>query len=229
MKILYVSPHPDDECDNAGGTLTMLSRHNDIYVFYLTDGRLGSPNPAERGDELARIRKDEALKGLTVLGIDQSNAYFFNYPDGALSKFIYDGVKTIMPVLKRISPDIVFYPSTLDIHPDHWAAGKIIVAAIGKSRLNPGQLSYLNWEPRPSIDVGIMLKYIKWKTLRKKAIYVRVTDFKDIKFKCMEKHESQLRYLNESYIDRFFNADYERFYIERKTPNMDLLASLLHA
>jgi LmbE family N-acetylglucosaminyl deacetylase len=225
MKILYVSAHPDDECDNAGGTLAKLSKHNDIYIIYFTDGRLGSPYPEERGDKLALIRKKEAMEGLKVLGIDPNKAYFLEYPDGELSKFISDAVKKVIPILQNISPNVIFYPSTFDAHPDHWAAGKIMKEAIHEARIQADQLSYLNWEPKISRNLKITLRYLEWKISMKKAIYVNIEEFMDVKFEAIKKHESQIKYFDNQYIEKFFKSKYERFYVEKSYSNLKEIIS----
>ncbi|BDB97875.1 PIG-L deacetylase family protein [Saccharolobus caldissimus] len=203
MKVVFISPHPDDECDNAGGTLARLvKRGNGVYVIYLTDGSMGSPIAGERGKILVEKRKKEALEGLKVLGI--SNVPFFlDFPDSKLKFYINEAKNYVSEIFKSLSPDVVFYPSIFEAHPDHRAGYYIAKQAIIGLRIS--EFTYLNWPP---------LRRILWK-LSLKRILVDIKEFKEVKLKAMMMHESQFKYLDRDYIRRFFETDFERFYVER--------------
>ena len=213
MRILFVAPHPDDECDNAGGTLAKLSKSHEIYIVYLTDGSAGSPKPEERGEKLAEIRRREALEGLKVLGIKSENAFFLNYPDTKLRFYIWEASEKVAEILKNVDPSLIIYPSLLDGHVDHWSGGYITRVAIRKVGISVNELSYLNWLPIPSRSVFDAVKYILI-PFRKK-ILVDVREYKRVKLEAMKKHESQFKYLDAEYIKKFFESDYETFYVER--------------
>ncbi|MGC9113272.1 PIG-L deacetylase family protein [Acidilobus sp.] len=107
-RVLFVAPHPDDECINAGGLLSMLlSLGHEVHAVYMTDGRLGSPRPEERGDALAARRRQEALKALDVLGVPRSNAVFLNFRDGELINHVGEAARTLSDVLTSLRPDLV--------------------------------------------------------------------------------------------------------------------------
>ena len=218
-KLLYIAPHPDDECDNGGGLLAMKAREGyDIYVVYMTDGRLGSPKPEERGVELAKRRMREAYEALKVLGIPADHAIFLNYPDGELRRFINEAVVKLKDILARIKPDEVVHPSIYEVHPDHWASAVITIRALKELGLKVKEYSYLNYEPsltrlRRLKRIDVLIKLIKYKLSRKKVMMVNIAQYKEIKHECMKRHESQYRYLSRDYIDKYFNSDYERYFI----------------
>lgn len=218
MRILFISPHPDDECDNAGGTLAKLAKSHEIYIVYMTDGSAGSPNPEERGEKLAEIRRKEALEGLKVLGIKKDNAFFLNYPDTKLRFHIREASERVARILREIKPNIIIYPSLLDGHNDHWSGGYITRIAIRKVGITVNELSYLNWLPIPSKSVFDAIKYLLIPFHRK--IKVDVREYKRIKLEAMKKHESQFKYLDADYTKKFFDSDYETFYVERIVNDM---------
>ena len=224
MLIIYVAPHPDDECFR-GGTLAMLAGlGEEIYVVYMTDGSMGSPKPEERGKKLAERRKKETLEGLKVLGISAERAMFFDYPDGRLNKFKRKATERLSKLLSEVKPDLVIYPSTLDAHPDHSASGEITKISISKAKLNVTELSYLVHMPRVNRNlistVKNMLKYIKLITIpSNRIITVNITKYKNIRLEAIKKHESQYKYFLELPVNkdllRFFDNDYETFFIEK--------------
>ena len=224
MHVVYIAPHPDDECFR-GGTLAMLARlGEEIYVVYMTDGSMGSPKPEERGKKLAEKRKREALEGLKVLGISTNRAIFFDYPDGKLKKFKMEATERLSKLLSEIKPDLVIYPSTLDAHPDHESSGEIAKSSIIKAKLNVTELSYLVHMPRIHRNliwsVKNILKYIRLITIpRNRIITVNITEYKGIRLEAIKKHESQYKYFLELPINKdllhFFDKDYETFFIEK--------------
>ncbi|BCU70024.1 PIG-L deacetylase family protein [Stygiolobus caldivivus] len=217
MRVLYVSPHPDDECDNAGGTLASLARRHEVFIVYLTDGSAGSPYPEERGKKLAEVRKSEALAGLEVLGVNRERAFFFGYPDGNLKSFLWEASRKLLTLLDEVRPEVVIYPSVLDAHPDHWSGGYITKSALRESGLAATELSYLNWVPEPSRGLIDLIKYTMILLYPKdKVVKVDVREYKQVKLEAMRRHASQFKYLTPDYIKRFFETDYETFFIERE-------------
>ncbi len=59
----------------------------------------------------------------------------------------------------------------------------------------------------------------------KKAIYVNIEEFMDMKFGAIKKNESQIKYFDDQYIEKFFNSKYERFYVEKSYSNLKEIIS----
>lgn len=117
--ILVISPHPDDDVIGCGGTIRLhvLSGHT-VFVAYLTDGEGGIKDGKNNGVEL---RKLEAIKSTTMLGVDESNLFFFHLTDGHLinqTEVNYD----FRNLVSFIKPDVIYLPSFLETHQDHYAA-----------------------------------------------------------------------------------------------------------
>lgn len=74
-KIMVLVPHEDDEINLIGGTLPLLIKAGaKVKVVYLTNGDFYYK---------ADIRIKEAIKALSVLGIDDNDVVFLGYPDGS--------------------------------------------------------------------------------------------------------------------------------------------------
>ncbi|BCU68027.1 PIG-L family deacetylase [Sulfolobales archaeon HS-7] len=207
MRLLFVAPHPDDECDNAGGTLLRLSRRGvEIAVLYLTDGRKGSPCSWERGKRLAEIRRAEAVAGLKWAGIKRW--FFLSYSDGELIKNVNVAFFQVKRVITEFSPHVIIYPSEFDSHPDHRAGGLIVKKIDYPSLL----LSYVNWGGAKEIA---------------EVLLVPVSDLIQEKLKFGRFHKSQFKYFDGDYIRKFFLAENERFFIKKKV-NLPEFLKLTH-
>lgn len=98
-RVLFLSPHPDDETLSAGGMLQDVLKHGgDVAVVFLTNGD-GFPWDVRYSSgklnvnasaylKLGRERQSEASLATNALGIAGSNVYFLGFPDRGL-KSVY--------------------------------------------------------------------------------------------------------------------------------------------
>lgn len=95
-KVLFVSPHPDDETLAAGGLLQDIqARGGQVYVVFLTNGdgfaidaRATHRNLSAKPADMLRLgqrRMQEAKNATHALGIPASHVYFLGFPDRGLS------------------------------------------------------------------------------------------------------------------------------------------------
>jgi LmbE family N-acetylglucosaminyl deacetylase len=105
-RILVFAPHPDDETLATGGVIaSALARCNpeQVRVVVATNGdasRLAamtaSRRPPTRSQQLAlaRLRQQESLAALRILGMAPDNVQFWGYPDSGLQyiwRYTWDG------------------------------------------------------------------------------------------------------------------------------------------
>ena len=91
-RILVVAPHPDDEALGAAGMIqSALEAGAEVKIVYLTHGEsnelsalfyqkkpmLLKPDFVKIG----RLRKEEAIEAMGLLGVPEKNLIFFGYPD----------------------------------------------------------------------------------------------------------------------------------------------------
>jgi N-acetylglucosamine malate deacetylase 1 len=107
-----------------------------VTAVYMTDGREGNPDLYRAGlpdsvianKELALIatRKEESARAAKILGIQE--LIFLDNPDGKLApaKAV---VQKVRQILQERQPQIVYVPSVLDLHADHWATNQILYLA----------------------------------------------------------------------------------------------------
>ncbi|WP_430459467.1 PIG-L family deacetylase [Thalassolituus sp. LLYu03] len=124
---LVVAPHPDDEIIGMGGALAIAaSKGQKLTLLYLTSGDKGGTK-SERQNEALAVSKE--LNAATV---------FLELPDRGVSCSEHQ-VMALHSVLKELNPDVVFFPSPEEFHPDHRSAAVLTWTALKKSEFT-GQI-----------------------------------------------------------------------------------------
>ena len=116
-RVLFFSPHPDDETLAAGGLISqLLAQKNPLKIVFITRG---NANPSlflkdkkfrflpEKFIETGRAREEEAKRAIKALGGQENNLLFWDYPDGALSSLWKKPKKLIASQTTKLdhSPD----------------------------------------------------------------------------------------------------------------------------
>ncbi len=108
---LILSPHPDDETIGMGGTIAKASsRGIEVYVVELTLG--------ERGGD-PEVRKSEAFKALSILGVSSDKILFAGFPEGSFLEREDEYKRLLTKLFSEIRPITLFVPSPFEYHPDH--------------------------------------------------------------------------------------------------------------
>ncbi len=163
QRILVLAPHMDDEVIGCGGTIRKcVLEGKEVAVVYLTDGRRGNKElvsyrgQGKEGREraLIQIRKDEARRACTILGIKES--YFLDARDGKLRST--PGIrKGLLTLLSSFQPDVVFYPFFLENHVDHRETARILLETTAETDFSFDCYAYEAWTPLyPNCAVDIM-------------------------------------------------------------------------
>ena len=145
MKILAISPHPDDLEIGCGGTLLKYARSEaDITALIMTDGGLGGPA------DLRRQEQDEAAK---LIGVRRVIWGGFEDADLPGDREVIDRIET---VVREIEPTFLFVPFGEDTHQDH---RKVASAALSATRHSRNVLFYecptsVNFHPTIFVDIA---------------------------------------------------------------------------
>lgn len=154
-RVLVLAPHPDDETIGCGGVLTLHRKQGDpVRVVFLTDGGAGDPAGHYPAERYVALRQTEARRAGRVLGV--TDLEFWAYPDGKLGTVAELGER-LEAAVATFAPDIVYYPSSRELHPDHWSAGAQVEALHRAGRLPAPAYAYEIWaalEPTHVIDVS---------------------------------------------------------------------------
>jgi LmbE family N-acetylglucosaminyl deacetylase len=131
-KVLVIFPHPDDEANSLGGTITQfVNKDIEINWLILTKGEKGN-NDAHFNEDLKETRSNEAQKVAKLLGI--KNLSLKDYPDNEVDQFKDELINDIRQTIKEVSPDLVItYDESGGYgHPDHIVVSKVTTELISK-------------------------------------------------------------------------------------------------
>ena len=135
---IIVAPHADDETFGMGGTLLKAKQQGiETHLVVLTDGSQGG-----KIDDLVEVRRQEVRKAADLLGI--ASLKNWSEPDRFLETNS-EIVTRITELILEISPQTVFFPGPLEIHPDHRAACALVWKALQKAKISeqlPTPISY---------------------------------------------------------------------------------------
>jgi len=117
--ILVLSPHPDDETIGCGGTIIKYTNMGiRVKIVFITDGQKGDFQK-RYGQHYICLRRSAAQKAMEILGVKEYE--FWGYEDRLLYQKEKKLSKKILEEVKKFNPDLIFFPSPFEIHPDHRA------------------------------------------------------------------------------------------------------------
>lgn len=175
-RVVVFSPHLDDDVIGCGGTLHKHVRAgHQVAVVYFTDGREGDPsNPDKRRVE--EIRKEEARRATKLLGIE--HLIFLDEPESHL-KSTPKLVETLNGILDELNPDLLYIPSYLENHIDHFEVNRILMALSKRRSFGFNIAAYEVWTPLlPNliVDIGSTVTK-KEEALREYGSQIRQVDY----------------------------------------------------
>jgi LmbE family N-acetylglucosaminyl deacetylase len=195
QKILVLLAHPDDPEFFCGATLVKWAKAgHEITYCLITCGDKGTNDPTITREELCGRRVEEQKAAAAVIGAKKVR--FMGYPDGYVVPDL--GLrKEITRVIRQEKPDIVVTcdPTTLYFfgtrlnHPDHRAAGQVVLDAIFPAVGNPMYFEDLRLEeglePHQVHEVWVSL------TMEPNVI-LDVTEYWETKILALFEHKSQI-------------------------------------
>ncbi|MBI2902340.1 MAG: PIG-L family deacetylase [Candidatus Methylomirabilis oxyfera] len=190
--VLVLAPHPDDETLACGGAIALHAAQGDpVTVVIATDGAAGDPEGHYHRADYPVLRQAESRSAAEILGV--TSIEFWGYPDGRLAGAA-DLTDRLADGLRRIQPTLLYHPSTLEIHADHWALAMAVDRARESHRSLVAAYAYEIWatvQPTHLLDITAV-----WELKRKAA----------------EQYQSQLRYNDYLHKIAGLNA-YRAFYL----------------
>lgn len=133
MRVVFVSPHPDDIEIFCGGTLLYhYYRHDVIHVVMMTRGENGSLNPKLKGAVLRHLRTQEVenrYRNLATVSIT-----WLDMIDGRV-EVNQESIATMAKLLANFSPHIIYLPESQPgyatyPHSDHRHSANIVEQAV---------------------------------------------------------------------------------------------------
>jgi len=194
-KILVFLAHPDDPEFFCGATLARWVDHGHKITYCLfTRGDKGGNEDLMDPVSISNHREVEQKSAAMVLGVNE--VHFLNYPDGYLEanletrKAAVRQIRTVRPeIVVTCDPMNTFFRGDRLNHPDHLAAGRIVLEAIYPAAGNP--LYY----PELISAEGLQPHSIEeaWVSLPAEAnTIIDVTSYWATKIAALHRHESQI-------------------------------------
>ena len=114
-RILVLAPHTDDGEFGCGGSVTrFIDEGKEVYYVAFSTAEESVPDPWPKD-----ILKVEVKEATSRLGILPDNLIIFRYKVRELSYHRQEILEELVRIKKDIRPDLVFLPSSNDLHQDH--------------------------------------------------------------------------------------------------------------
>lgn len=159
-RVMVFAPHPDDEVFGCGGALIQHVLDGDpVQVVVATDGSRGGDL-----EDLAEIRMRESLEAASLIGYPAP--IFLGYPDRGLISD--DGlVSKIQALVEGFGAEIIYAPSSSEIHPDHYALSAAVLKALSGMGRTVSLLLYevgVPLSPNRLLDITLH-QGLKWRAM----------------------------------------------------------------
>ena len=114
MRVLIISPHPDDEVLGCGGTIAKyVDRGDTVYLCMIT-----TVYPPEWSEEYIQNKKIEITNSTEILGI--AKTFFLDLQAVKLDIVPQKQINDLLQkIVNETKPDIVFIPWKGDLNRDH--------------------------------------------------------------------------------------------------------------
>ena len=193
--ILVILAHPDDPEFFCGATLARWAKAgHEISYYLLTCGDKGrnDNNRHIPGNQLRALRHSEERAAAAVLGV--KDVHFLDRDDGTLIPDL-NLRREVVRIIRQFKPDVLVTCDPQNLfatyglnHPDHRAAGQVVLDAVfpaaGNELFFP-ELLKEGWQPHSPKEV--------WASLTSQPnVTLDVTDSWDIKIRALKEHKSQI-------------------------------------
>ena len=158
QKVWVLAPHPDDEVFGCGGAaLIYAAQGAQVQVSVMSSGT-GYAEGAE-AEQIQSTRENETNAALQSMGIEPAS--FWRLPDRGLGQCA-DLAQRLFEQLQSQSYQVVLAPSLNEVHPDHLALTRALIAAFEMCQAAGQPLPYLvQYEVGAPIKPNLLLDISK--------------------------------------------------------------------
>jgi LmbE family N-acetylglucosaminyl deacetylase len=195
QNILVILAHPDDPEFFCGGTLARWARaghHVQYYLLTCGDKGRNDHNKAIPEGELCELRHKEEHAAAAIIGAEA--VHFLDREDGTLVPDL-DLRRDVVRIIRQMKPDILVTCDPQNLfasyglnHPDHRAAGQVVLDAVfpaaGNDLFFPELLAE-GHQPHMPREVWVSLTM-------QPNVTLDITDTWPIKLKALKEHKSQI-------------------------------------
>ncbi len=181
-KFLAIQPHPDDIEIFAGGFIaSMRDKGKEVIYVTVTDGRLGTFDPNITPGELATIRKKEAKKAASVLGVKKH--IFLDYTDGDYLPH-KELRQDFIELIRKEKPDGILLPDPWLPYEAH--LGHIQIGLAGAEAVIFSIMPHFKPEGRPH-----QINFVAFYCTNTPNTFIDITSYFEKKLEAISQHKSQ--------------------------------------
>ncbi|MCX8020625.1 MAG: PIG-L family deacetylase [Chitinophagaceae bacterium] len=143
-KVLALAPHTDDVELGCGATLHALKKKN-AEIHYAAFSLCKESLP--EGFAPDTLRK-ECFSAASIIGIPETQVHFFDFPVRRFAEYRQEILEILIQLRNKIGPELVFIPSSTDLHQDH----QVIFSEAVRAFKNVSVIGYeLPWNETQSL------------------------------------------------------------------------------
>ena len=142
---LVIAPHPDDE--TLGCAVSIMRKREagtPVTVVIVSDGAASDPAPLPPA-ELIVLRKEEARRAVTRLGLRPTDVRFLDVPDTKVGEHIDEVADRLVELINELAPEQLLIPISCEGHPDHDATNVAAREAARRAGFTGQILEYGVW------------------------------------------------------------------------------------
>ncbi len=195
QSILVLLAHPDDPEFFCGATIAKwAAAGHHVQYCLMTCGDKGTKDRSLSSDDLCHTRQQEQQAAAAVLGVEK--VQFLGYPDGYLVPDLRLR-KDVTRAIRQVRPDIIIACDPLNLygggtrlnHPDHRAAGQVVLDAVF-----PAARDHLYFEDllnEEHLEPHVVREV--WVSIPNEAnVTLDVTSFWETKIRALQEHKTQI-------------------------------------
>ncbi len=139
-RVVVLAPHTDDGELGCGGSIAKFIENGyDVYYVAFSSARQSLPE-GYPDDTLVR----EVKAATKILGIKPENLIIYDYEVRKFSYVRQDILEDLVKLKRELEPDLVFIPSTQDLHQDHQTVANEALRAFKETSILSYELPWNN-------------------------------------------------------------------------------------
>lgn len=157
--VLILAPHTDDGELGLGGTIAKIVEEG-ATVYYIAFSIAEESVPEGFAKD---ILATEVANATQILGIPEANLFIYKFPVRKLNYQRQEILELLVEKRKELNPDIIFTPTTLDVHQDHEAVTKEAIRAFKRKTILGYELIWNNLSVANPLFIRLDEKHIRSK------------------------------------------------------------------
>ncbi len=218
-RALILAPHADDEAIGCGALIARKAAAGaEVVIVIASDGRAAKRADEIGGDELAGLRRREAIEAAAALGLPPEAVRFLEFEDSKPDQNRRPLLEAIRRVAADVQPDEIYSPHA-DQHADHHTLSEVARVAFtgGPARFFEYPVRYwvrVPWvQPQPGRLKALIHLVVdpirEWR--RPRAVLVRTGEYRERKLDALAVYAGEMANVGH-FVYEFADTEHEAFF-----------------